>query len=525
MVMHGHTGWQISNMGHYELDGELNDVPKYKSTWNDNLYLYLNPITDSWVISTKTNFTKKMSYIHSVQKGSSLPLGLDWKFWGKKGDWIFEEALTVQSLDMYLEEGPCNVLEISGHAGKQKFTMGNYFLDGALNGHTKFKSKHLYRNKPLFVYRKKDGFWQVSDDIDRYLGYLRSCSSGASLPLGLHWQYLFNGKWATDNQITVSTLYSEKMLEIDSKEPDLEIIYTNTKNKALKVDNKEPELEFSFMKSEEKVPEMKKELLLMKNTDSGSHLKINIITSRDTNRMGDGLGDPLMGKKTFFPEMWKPTKNVFEGLRPFGLSGKEIEMIKDKGKRFELEASFIDLNVSADHASAIYAYTLEENCIYKKLNKACRTESSINKRRLKVYRDYLYHVNEAATSLPNYQGRTYRSIRTRLPEGMYPIGETITWHQLSSSSVKADVTTIFLEKSKNGESVGSVFVLDVKTGKEISMFSKFPDEEEVLLRLNTFFKVAKKIEKDQEKRAIIGKKAAFNVGNMELVDVYHLEQR
>jgi len=520
MVVHGHTGKMSICMGHYVLDGELHNFPKYKSTWDDDLYLFSRAKSKRWVFTSKAHFNTTTSMIKSVQRGSSLPLGLSWKFYDvKTKQWIEDEALTVQSLDMYLEELPCNVLVISGHAGKQKFTMGKYFLDGSLNGHPKFKSRHHYRNKPLFVYRTKDGFWEVTDDTDRYLGYLRSFTLRASLPVGLHWQYLRNGKWAKDNQITVSALHSKEVLESDQKEPELEIIDTNTEKKVLGVDNKEPELEISFMNSEKKVPEIEK------NNPEG-HLKININNNwRDTNRMGDGLGDPLMGKKTFFPETWKPTKSVFESLRPFALSEKDIEMIKDKGKRLEVEANFIDLNVSADYASAIYAYTLEENCIYKKLNKACRSDSTINKRRLNVYRDYLYYVNEAATSLPNFRGRTYRSIKTRLPEGIYPIGETITWHQLSSSSVKADVTTNFLGKSNNGESVGSIFVLDVKAGKEISMFSEFPDEEEVLLRLNTFFKVAKKIEKDQEKRAIIGKKAAFNVGNMELVDVYHLEQR
>ena len=40
-----------------------------------------------------------------------------------------------------------------------------------------------------------------------------------------------------------------------------------------------------------------------------------------------------------------------------------------------------------------------------KLNHSCRTPGKVSEQKLAVYRDYLYHLEQATVSLPNYRGK------------------------------------------------------------------------------------------------------------------------
>ena len=68
---------------------------------------------------------------------------------------------------------------------------------------------------------------------------------------------------------------------------------------------------------------------------------------------------------------------------------------------------------------------------------------------------------------------------------------------------------------------GTMFVIEVKTGKEIDAFSAFPEEAEVLLKFNTFFKVVAKLQTEAEKQSRLGDLAAYN---MAALDVYVMKQ-
>ena len=58
-------------------------------------------------------------------------------------------------------------------------------------------------------------------------------------------------------------------------------------------------------------------------------------------------------------------------------------------------------------------------------------------------------------------------------------------------------------------------------GKEIEAYSAFPEEDEVLLKFNTFFKVTAKLQTEAEKKAELTDLAAYDLS---LLDVYILHQ-
>merc|ERR1712012_789262 len=94
--------------------------------------------------------------------------------------------------------------------------------------------------------------------------------------------------------------------------------------------------------------------------------------------------------------------------------------------------------------------------------------------------------------------------------------------QLSSTSKKQQVARKFLFSPDGSKLSGSFFAIDVKSaGKEIEMFSAFPDEEEVLLKYNVFFKVVKKLETEAEKKAELPHLSAYDMTDL---DVYILRQ-
>ena len=90
----------------------------------------------------------------------------------------------------------------------------------------------------------------------------------------------------------------------------------------------------------------------------------------------------------------------------------------------------------------------------------------------------------ALAALPSYSGKLYRGINCRFDTGTYTPGNTICWPSFSSASRCKAVAEEF---SKGDE--GSLFFLHSETAKSIDGFSRFPDEAEVLFRVNTVFEI------------------------------------
>lgn len=247
--------------------------------------------------------------------------------------------------------------------------------------------------------------------------------------------------------------------------------------------------------------------------------------NRKRNRWADGLNAPAAGARDFFPPDWVPTRDPFESIERFGHQPSDLQKLKTKGERIEKELHELGIRrTGAEHCSIITEFTEENDYdLYGKLGHACRTRVGFAEMRLKSYLDYLYHLQEAHATLDNFVGRVYRGIDTKLNPDSYAPGKTITWHQFSSTSKKQQVAQRFLSRNAGGKKLcGTFFAIDLKSaGKEIEPFSAFPEEEEVLVKFNTFFKVVKKLETEAEKKAELPDLSGFDMAD---VDAYVLRQ-
>jgi len=505
----GHTGARKSLMGEYESAGQHNGYPKWKSTFvhaDGTIFLYRST-KGYWMVN---NATDNLGWLESEKNGATFPVGLHWQYWDEK--WINDSELWVGAFDIQ-----CSKICISGHSGIRKGLMGDYELAGRHNGYPKWKSTFVHIDGTIVLYRSTKGYWMVSNATED-TGWLESEKKGASLPFDLDWQYWNGVKWINDSQLFVKPF---KYDDSEKKIPELDLVFKNKESMEKKCD--ELDLVFENKESMENISKPSHPLSPLKMyNESSKKFEKEIVGTRKRNRWGDGLEDPSSGVKTFFPASWKPSKEVDQSLDLMGLTKKEITEVMARGAQYQKVAMQVGISVSPDFAAAIYAYTMEEPNVYQKLNSACRSKGRRAKLLLDICRDYLYHLSKACTTMPNFTGRTYRGINIRLSPKKYPLGEVITWHQMSSTTKKMTAALPFLGKTANGGLEGTLFLVDVKAGKEIDLFSAFPSEDEVLLELNSFFVIDSKIEGKQQKHELLEDLSAYN---MELLDVYILKQR
>ena len=204
-----------------------------------------------------------------------------------------------------------------------------------------------------------------------------------------------------------------------------------------------------------------------------------------------------------------------ESIKVFGKhSEKQLRHTMKQGEaiaRFKLQV--VNIKVAPAKVAAVFAYTQERPKLYADLNKACRTSGGHWEALLEQYRDYLYHLNRAINSFPNFVGTAYRGSMDLGCADAYQVGMDITWQQFTSSSKQLRVAVRFLKKQGKGLG-GALFVLEINAGKEVELCSNFPDEEEVLLGLNSHFRVAAKAETKEEKHAMVPFLKDYNISNL-----------
>jgi hypothetical protein len=242
---------------------------------------------------------------------------------------------------------------------------------------------------------------------------------------------------------------------------------------------------------------------------------------RKRNRWGDGLDAPAAGARDFFPSGYTPSNTVAEAITAFGHEDKDVARVTNKGQCIAKELRLDGHAFDEEHAASIYGYTEEEPTdLYGKLNRACRTPGEQAEKKLNRYRDYLYHMGRACDNLPPHIGKAYRGMNATLNSTSYKVGCTITWQQFSSASKKQHVARTFT-KQQGLKLIGTFFVIECKTAKAIEEFSAYPEEEEVLLKYNTFFKVVRKAGSGADKRQLLDDLSAYDLS---LLDVYILKE-
>jgi len=244
-------------------------------------------------------------------------------------------------------------------------------------------------------------------------------------------------------------------------------------------------------------------------------------SGRTRNRWGDGIDVASAGSRNFFPDGWVPEKAELDSIKPFGHEDADIVALEKKAEQIEEKLKLLKLNTSKAYSAVIVAYTEEKATnLYGKFNWACRSVGPQAEVELKMYRDYHYHFKNAINTLPNFAGTTYRGAPIYVSSSTYAPGMIITWQQNSSTARSTRVTVTFLNK-QGKVLIGTIFVIKVKAGKDIQIFSAFPEEEEVLLPANSFFKVLQKLENAEDKAAMLEGLSGWDLSQL---DVFVLQQ-
>lgn len=139
--------------------------------------------------------------------------------------------------------------------------------------------------------------------------------------------------------------------------------------------------------------------------------------------------------------------------------------------------------LSKDQSAAIYIYTMEwgESTLYRVLNKALRSE---NRKALKIWFPYLKLLDTALDKLPTVKEAVWRGVPLKIGEN-YTKGQTFTWWSVNSCSSSVNVIEQFL----GTENSGTMFLIESINGKKVSGYTEYEDEDEVILRMGTQFRV------------------------------------
>jgi len=223
---------------------------------------------------------------------------------------------------------------------------------------------------------------------------------------------------------------------------------------------------------------------------------------RQTQRFANGLDEITHQTVHFFPEGYVPKQDEFEVISQQGIVGEQAITWANNFNHIS--------DLSIKQIACIHLYTIESP-FYKELNRVMRSGTFQERQK---YTDYIYYLSEALDLLPNYCGSVYRGIDCEILSKQQ-IGKMIVWPGFSSATLSLHLAYSFLKEKKSG----TLFLIESKTGKNISKYSAEQREEEVLFGPNSRFKIISCV--DEEQRKMLG---FFLNEDLSLLDVYHLEE-
>lgn len=139
--------------------------------------------------------------------------------------------------------------------------------------------------------------------------------------------------------------------------------------------------------------------------------------------------------------------------------------------------------LSKDQSASIYIYTMEwgETSLYCVLNKALRSE---DRQCLTVWFSYLKLIDTALDLLTTVKEVVWRGVRSDIGKN-FTKNRIFTWWPISSCSSSVNV----IEKFLKNETHSTVFLIEAVKGKKISGYTQYEDEDEVILKIGTQFRV------------------------------------
>ncbi|CAF0867697.1 unnamed protein product [Adineta steineri] len=139
--------------------------------------------------------------------------------------------------------------------------------------------------------------------------------------------------------------------------------------------------------------------------------------------------------------------------------------------------------LTRDESAAVYIYTMEwdETSLYRLLNKALRNE---NRQDIKIWFSYLKLFDTALDKLPTVKESVWRGIPLDIGKN-YTKNQVLTWWPVSSCSSSVNVIEKFLENNKSS----TLFLIETINGKKVSGYTALEDEDEIILKIGTQFRV------------------------------------
>ncbi|CAF5146329.1 unnamed protein product [Rotaria sp. Silwood1] len=139
--------------------------------------------------------------------------------------------------------------------------------------------------------------------------------------------------------------------------------------------------------------------------------------------------------------------------------------------------------LTSDQSAAVYIYTMEwgDTTLYRVLNRALRSE---NRQELKIWFPYLKLFDTALDRLPTVKEAVWRGVPLDFGKN-FTKNQIVTWWSVNSCSSSVNVIKQFLGNKKNS----TLFLIEAVSGKTISGYTEYKEEDEVILRIGSQFRV------------------------------------
>ena len=173
--------------------------------------------------------------------------------------------------------------------------------------------------------------------------------------------------------------------------------------------------------------------------------------------------------------------SIDKALQPIELQIKELSRYIKIAKKNCNHPN--EHNLSKDESASIYIYTMEwgETTLYRVLNQALRSEKRED---LKIWFPYLKLFDTALNRLPTVKEVVWRGVPLDIGKN-FTKNQTFTWWSVSSCSSSVNVIEAFLQNKSNS----TLFLIEVVNGKKVSGYTEFENEDEIILRIGTEFRV------------------------------------
>ncbi|CAF1517125.1 unnamed protein product [Adineta ricciae] len=170
-----------------------------------------------------------------------------------------------------------------------------------------------------------------------------------------------------------------------------------------------------------------------------------------------------------------------EALKPIESQIDQLSFfIKTAKKRCHYPS---DHNLTRDESASIYIYTMEwgDTSLYRLLNQALR---NANRQVVNIWFPYLKLFDCALEKLPTLHKVLWRGISADIGKN-FTKNQLVTWWSVNSCSLSVDVIKTFLGNNPKS----TLFLIEALNGKDISKYTEFQNENEVILKMGTDFRV------------------------------------